>query len=61
MLSALLNELVARVEAMLQEITEACERAKRVADGQTLRLPEIWAMLVKSFSSLPEDLYAFKL
>jgi len=50
-LAALLKQLVAEIEPMPQEITEAFERAKREVDGWTLRLPEICAMLVKSLSS----------
>jgi len=50
--AALLKQLVAGVEPMPQGIKEAFERAKKVADGRTLRLSEIHAMLVKSLSSL---------
>jgi len=51
-LAALLKQLVAEMELMPQEITEAFERAKKEVDGQTLGLSEIRAMLVKSLSSL---------
>jgi len=51
-LAALLKQLVAAVEPIPEEISEAFERAKREADGRTLRFPAIRAMLVKSLSSL---------
>jgi len=51
-LAALLKQLVAGVESVPQEITEAFGRAKRAVGGRALGLPEIRAMLVKSLSSL---------
>ena len=51
-LAALLKQLVAAVEPIPEEISEAFERAKREVDGRTLRLPEIHGMLIKSLSSL---------
>ena len=51
-LVALLKQLVAGVETIPEAITKAYERAKRVVDGRTLRLPEIRAMLVQSLSCL---------
>ena len=51
-LVALLKQLVAGVEPIPEAISKAYQRAKRVVDGWTLRLPEIQAMLVQSLSSL---------
>ena len=51
-LAALLKQLVAAVEPIPKEISEAFERAKREVDGRTLRLLEVLAMFVKSLSSL---------
>ena len=51
-LAVLLEQLVAGVEPMPQEITEAFERAKKEVDGRTLRLPEIRTMLVNSLTFL---------
>ena len=52
MLAGLLKQLVAGVEPIPEAIKEAFERARKVADGRTLRLPEIRAMLVQSLSYL---------
>ena len=52
-LAALLKQLVAGVEPIPQEITEAFKRAKREVDGRNLRLPEIRRMLIKSLAFLP--------
>ena len=51
-LAVLLKQLVAGVEPIPEEISEAFKRAKREVDGRTPRLPEIRAMFVKSLSSL---------
>ena len=51
-LAVLLKQLVAAVEPIPKEISEAFERAKREVDGRTLRLSEIRVMLVRSLSSL---------
>ena len=51
-LAVLLKQLVAGAEPIPEAIREAFERAKRVFDGRTLRLPEIRAMLTKLLSSL---------
>jgi len=51
-LAGLLKQLVAGVEPIPEAIKEAFERARKVADGRTLRLPEIRAMLVESLSYL---------
>ena len=51
-LAALLKQLVAGVESVPQEITEAFEREKGVVGARALRLPEICTMLIKSLSSL---------
>ena len=51
-LAALLKQLVAAVESIPEEISEAFKRAKREVDGRILRLHEVRAMLVKSLSSL---------
>ena len=51
-LAALLKQLVAGVEPIPKEVTEAFEQAKGKVDGRTLRLPEIYTMLIKSISSL---------
>ena len=52
LLAALLRQLVAGVELIQGAIKEAFERAKRVANGQTLGLSEIRGMLVLSLSSM---------
>ena len=52
MLATLLKQLITGAESVPQEITEAFERAKRAVGVQTLRLPEICTMLIKSLSSL---------
>ena len=52
LLAALLKQLVAEVESMPEQITEAFKRATREVGSRTLRLPEICAMLAKSLSSL---------
>ena len=51
-LAALLKQLVAAVEPIPEEISEAFKRAKRGLGGRTLRPHEVRAMLVKSLSSL---------
>ena len=51
-LAALLKQLVAAVEPISKEISEAFKRAKREVDGRTPRPHEVRAMLVKSLSSL---------
>ena len=51
-LAAILKQLVAGVEPISEEIKEALGRAKRKTDGMTLRLPEIYKMLIKAISSL---------
>ena len=51
-LAVLLKQLVAGVEPIPEEISEAFKRAKREVDGRAPRLPEIRAMFVKSLSSL---------
>ena len=51
-LAALLKQLVAEVESMPEQITEAFKQATREDGSRTLRLPEICAMLIKSLSSL---------
>ena len=51
-LAALLKQLVAGLEQIPEAIRKAFERAKKVVDGRTLRLPEIRAMLIKSLSTL---------
>ena len=51
-LAALLKQLVAEVESMPEQITEAFKQATREDCSRALRLPEICAMLIKSLSSL---------
>ena len=51
-LAVLLKQLVAGVEPIPEEITEAFERAKKEVGGRALRLPKIRAMLVRSLLSL---------
>jgi len=51
-LAALLKQLVAGVDPIPEEIKEAFDRAKRKVDGRALRLPEIYAMITRSVSSL---------
>ena len=51
-LAALLKQLVAAVEPIPKEISEAFKQAKRAVDGRSPRPHEICAMLVKSLSSL---------
>ena len=52
LLASLLRQLVAGVEPIPWEIKKAFDRAKSEVDGRTLRLPEIYAMLIESISSL---------
>ena len=52
LLAALLRQLVAGVEPIPAEITEAFDRAKREVDGRALRLPEICMMIIRSLQSL---------
>ena len=51
-LAVLLKQLLAAVEPIPEDISEAFKRAKRGVGGRTLRPHEICAMLVKSLSSL---------
>ena len=51
-LAALLKQLVAGVQQIPKEITEAFERANRKVDGRALLLPEIHKMFVRSASLL---------
>ena len=51
-LAALLKQLVAGVEPIPKEVTEAFEQSKGKVDGRALQLPEIYTMLIKSISSL---------
>lgn len=51
-LASLLKQLVAGVEPIPETIREAFEQAKTVVDLQTLRLPKVRVMLIKSLLSL---------